>query len=141
MSLKKSWSILKGTFNEFSQDKVLRLGAALAYYAMFSLGPLLIIIIGVAGLVLGHETVRGQIEQQLQGMLGPNAAKTIDSMMAAQKHGTSLVSTILDGRIYRPYRREIQMAGQSASALRADRFSFAWIQLNEGRLQKQDWKF
>jgi uncharacterized BrkB/YihY/UPF0761 family membrane protein len=51
---------------------VVRLGAALAYYAMFSIGPLLVIAVGVAGLVFGHESVRHQIEQQLRGMIGPH---------------------------------------------------------------------
>lgn len=95
MNLKKTWPILKGTFNEFGEDKVLRLSAALAYYAIFSIGPLLVIAVGLAGLAFGHQAVREQIQQQLQSMVGESSAKTIDSMMAAQKHGTSLVTTII----------------------------------------------
>jgi membrane protein len=91
----KIWSILKGTFKEFGEDKVLRLSAALAYYAMFSIGPLLVIAIGVAGLVFGHESVRGQMDQQLRSMLGEKAASTVTSMMAAQKHSSSLIATIV----------------------------------------------
>jgi len=95
MNPKKWWFILKGTFKEFGQDNVMRLSAALAYYAMFSLGPLLVIAVGVAGLAFGHESVRHQIEHQLKGMLGAGSAKTLDSMMSAQKHGSGLVSTIV----------------------------------------------
>jgi membrane protein len=96
MSWKKSWSILKGTCSEFSQDNVLRLSAALAYYSIFSLGPLLIIIVGVAGLVLGQESVRRQVEQQLQSMMGQNSAHMIESMMSAQQRGgSSLWATII----------------------------------------------
>ncbi|HSU56732.1 MAG TPA: YihY/virulence factor BrkB family protein, partial [Candidatus Dormibacteraeota bacterium] len=95
MNLKKGWPILKGTFTEFGEDNVLRLSAALAYYAMFSIGPLLAIVVGLAGLAFGHESVRRQIEQQLQSMLGGSSAKMIDSMMSAQKHGSSLVTTIV----------------------------------------------
>jgi membrane protein len=95
MNLKKLWSILKGTFTEFGQDNVTRLSAALAYYAMFSLGPLLVIAVGVAGLVFGHESVRHQFDEQLKSMLGASSAKTLDSMMAAQRHGSSLTSTII----------------------------------------------
>jgi len=95
MNLKNIWLILKATFSEFGQDKVLRLSAALAYYAIFSIGPLLVIALGVAGLAFGHETVRQQIEQQLQATVGEAAARTISSMMAAQKHGTSLLTTIV----------------------------------------------
>src|SRR5882757_5325548 len=95
MSFKKALPILKGTFKEFGEDNVLRLSAALAYYAMFSIGPLLFIAVGVAGLVLGQESVRHEIQQQLQSMLGENSAKTLGSMMSAQKHGTSLITTII----------------------------------------------
>jgi membrane protein len=95
MHLKKVWSILKGTFSEFNEDKVVRLSAALAYYAMFSIGPLLVIALGLAGLLFGHESVRRQIEQQLQSAIGDSAARTLTSMMAAQKHGTGLITTIV----------------------------------------------
>jgi membrane protein len=95
MSPKKFWVILKGAFAEFSEDNVLRLSAALAYYAIFSIGPLLAIVVGLAGIAFGHEHVRHQIEGQLQSMLGPNSAKTIESMMSAQKYGTSLITTIV----------------------------------------------
>jgi membrane protein len=91
--MKSIWSILKQTFSEFSEDNVLRLSAALAYYSIFSIGPLLAIIVGLAGLAFGSDSVRHQIEQQLQGMLGQGSAKTVESMMSAQKHGTSLITT------------------------------------------------
>jgi len=95
MSPKKFWLILKGTFAEFSEDNVLRLSAALAYYAIFSLGPLLVIIVGVVGLAFGHEHVRDQIQDQLKSTLGPDSAKMVESMMSAQKHGSSLIATIV----------------------------------------------
>src|SRR2546421_12012563 len=95
MNLKKTMPILKGTFSEFGEDNVLRLRAALAYYAMFSIGPLLFIAVGLAGLAFGHETVRHQIQQQVQSMVGENSAKMLASMMSAQKHGTSLITTII----------------------------------------------
>src|SRR5258706_8728488 len=95
MNLKKALPLLKCTFNEFGEDKVLRLSAALAYYAMFSIGPLLVIVVGLDGLAFGHDSVRGQIEQQLAGVLGAESAKTVESMMAAQKHGTSFITTII----------------------------------------------
>lgn len=95
MNLKKNWGILKGTFSEFGEDKVLRLSAALAYYAMFSIGPLLVIAVGLAGLAFGHDAVRRNIEQQLQSMLGESSAKMVGSMMSAQKHGASVITTSL----------------------------------------------
>ena len=93
--MKSIWRILKQTFSEFSEDKVLRLSAALSYYSIFSIGPLLAIVVGLAGLAFGSDSVRHQIEQQLQGMIGERSAKTVESMMSAQKHGTSLITTIV----------------------------------------------
>jgi membrane protein len=95
MNMKSAAGIGKGTIKEFGEDNVLRLSAALAYYAIFSIGPLLAIIVGLAGLAFGNDSVRQQIHHSLQGMLGEGSAKTIDSMMTARSHGTSLVTTIV----------------------------------------------
>ena len=92
MKLKSAFPILKGTFKEFGEDNVLRLSAAVAYYAMFSIGPLLFIVVGLAGLAFGNDAVRAQINQSLQGMLGEGAAKTVDSMVAARSLGSSVVT-------------------------------------------------
>jgi membrane protein len=95
MNAKSAFKVLKCTVTEFGEDNVLRLSAALAYYAIFSIGPLLAIVVGVAGLALGKEGVRQHVHQALQGMLGESSAKTMDSMMAARSHGTSLMTTII----------------------------------------------
>jgi len=71
------------------------LSAALAYYSIFSIGPLLVIAVGLAGIAFGHDTVRHQIEGELKSMLGPKSASTIQSMMAAQKYSGSLITTIV----------------------------------------------
>jgi membrane protein len=73
--------LLKATFKEWMEDGALRLSAALAYYSIFSIAPLLVIAIGIAGLVLGEEAVRGQLEQQLKGYLGPQASSILQSMV------------------------------------------------------------
>lgn len=95
MAKKSAWQLLKQTVREFNEDNVLRLSAALAYYSVFSIGPLLAIVVGLAGLAFGASSVRHQVEGQLQGMLGAGAAKTVESMMSARKEGTSLITTIL----------------------------------------------
>jgi len=91
----ETWAILKETGKDFMEDKVLRLSAALAYYALFSIGPLLIIVVGLTSLALGKESVRYAVEHQLQGFMGENAATTVESMMAAHKESDSLVATIV----------------------------------------------
>jgi membrane protein len=95
MKAKAMGSVMKGTVSEFFEDKALRLSAALAYYAMFSLGPLLVIAVGLAGLAFDRQTVTHTFEQQLSGMVGQDSAKTLESMMAAQKHGTSVITVIV----------------------------------------------
>jgi membrane protein len=95
MSVKSMTKIGKCTIEEFSEDNVLRLSAALAYYAMFSIGPLLVIAVGLAGFAFGHETVRRELTSQLQGMIGENSTKMIESMMSAQKRGGGLITTII----------------------------------------------
>lgn len=65
----------------WSSDNVPRLGASLAYYTLFSIGPVLIIAIAVAGFVFGAEAVRGQIVDQLQGTVGAEGAKVVQDLV------------------------------------------------------------
>ncbi len=73
--------LLKATFDDWMEDNALRLSAALAYYSIFSIAPLLVIAISVAGLVLGEEAVRGELSQQLQSYIGAQAAEGVQSMV------------------------------------------------------------
>lgn len=97
MAQTKPVGILKETFAEFSQDKVLRLSAALAYYAIFSIGPLLVLIIGVFGLVMGKQQIHDQVQHQIQTSMGARSAQMVDSMMAGNQKGGSLFATIIGG--------------------------------------------
>ncbi len=75
------YKLARDTINNWLEDNALRLSAALAYYSVFSLAPLLVIAISVAGLVLGPEAVRGQLDDQLAGYIGKVAAKAVQSMV------------------------------------------------------------
>jgi membrane protein len=89
--MKKYLTMFKQTFTEFGEDKVPRLGAALAYYTIFSLAPLLLIAIAIAGLTFGREAAQGEIFGQLRGVLGANSAKMVQEMVtnaAKPKQGT-----------------------------------------------------
>ena len=77
----RAFRLLKATFDDWMEDNALRLSAALAYYSIFSIAPLLVIAISVAGLVLGDEAVRGQLEYQLHAYIGPQAAAGVQSMV------------------------------------------------------------
>src|SRR5215813_12564934 len=75
-------SLGRETFNRWMEDKASALAAALAYYALFALAPLLLIATALAGLVLGEEAVRGQLYLQIAGLVGKDSAKAIQSIVA-----------------------------------------------------------
>jgi membrane protein len=65
-----------------------QLGASIAFYTMFALAPLLVITIAIAGAVLGKEAARGQIVDQISGLVGPVAAQAIEGLIANAWHST-----------------------------------------------------
>ncbi|CAL1521437.1 YihY/virulence factor BrkB family protein [Chitinophaga sp. MM2321] len=75
------WQVLKQSGSDFMDDKVLKLSAALAYYTIFSVAPMLIIIIFLCDLFLGKEAIEGSIYGQIQGMVGSEAAAQIQAMI------------------------------------------------------------
>ena len=77
----KLWPLVTTAFNDWLRHRCARLGAALAYYAVFSLGPLLLIVTAVAGLFFGPEAVRGSLASQFTGLLGANGGKAVDAMI------------------------------------------------------------
>ena len=96
MKGKSGFGLVKETFKEWQDDGALDLGAALAYYAIFSLAPLLLIVIAVAGLVWGREAVQGQLIDQLRGLVGEQGGQAIQTMIAnAGKHGSGILATIV----------------------------------------------
>ena len=71
-------------------------GAALAFYALFSLTPILVLAIAIAGHVFGAEAAQGEIVAQVQGLVGPNGAQAIQALLAAAQDPTSgLVATLV----------------------------------------------
>ena len=85
------WSILKDAFNGFIDDNAMRLGASLSYYTLFSLAPMLLIIISLGGIFFGKEAVQGQVYDQINGLIGSDAAKQIQEILKnAQKSGQSI---------------------------------------------------
>jgi hypothetical protein len=68
------WSLLKDTAANWSKHKAARLGVALAYYSIFSLWPLLVIAVAVAGLTFQQEAVHGEVSAQLRALLGDTGA-------------------------------------------------------------------
>jgi membrane protein len=96
MSVKSGFGLVKDSFNEWKEDDALQLGAALSYYTIFSLAPMLLVVIGVAGIFWGPEAVRGQLVGQLSGLVGQQGGEAIQTMVAnAGKHGNGVLATII----------------------------------------------
>lgn len=90
------WGMLKQTFTDWSNDKVPRLGAALAYYTIFAMVPLLVIIIAIIGLVFGQEAAQGYIIEQIAGLVGEQSANAIKDMIErANQPSTGVVATVV----------------------------------------------
>jgi membrane protein len=90
------WSMLKEAGNSFVEDKAPRLGAALAYYTIFSLAPLLVIVLAVAGLVFGKEAASGQIKGQVETLVGEDGGKAVEQMVAsADQPQTGTLATVI----------------------------------------------
>jgi membrane protein len=79
--MKKAWRLLKETFAEWNEDKASQMAAALAYYTVFSLAPLLIIVIAIAGFFFGEEAARGEIVGQIKGLVGTDGATVIQTAL------------------------------------------------------------
>ncbi|GAA4322353.1 YihY/virulence factor BrkB family protein [Flaviaesturariibacter amylovorans] len=95
-SIKAMWPLLKKSFKGFSEDKVPKLSASLAYYTVFSLAPLLVVIISLAGIFLGQEAAQGTIVTQMRGLIGEQSAGQVQEMVqGASLSGKSNVALII----------------------------------------------
>jgi membrane protein len=75
------WDVVKQAAQNWSAHKDSRQGAALAYYSVFSIGPLVVIAIGIAGFVFGRDAVSGQVVISIRGLLGDTGAKAVQAML------------------------------------------------------------
>ncbi len=94
--LKTVFEILKQTVVDWLDDKAPRLGAALAYYAIFSIAPLIVIVIAIAGIWFGKEQAQEQIFNQVSAMVGDEGAQGIGNMLeAANKPREGIIASVL----------------------------------------------
>jgi membrane protein len=82
MTIKDLWELLKQTHSEWTKDRGPKLSAALAYYGIFTLVPLLLLGITVVGWIYGEEAAQGQIVGQIEGYVGYETANTIQNMIS-----------------------------------------------------------
>lgn len=97
MQPKLALRIVKETAKEFMEDKAPRLSAALAYYTLFSLAPLLVIVIAIAGFAFDEATARQKIIAGLGEVLGPTGQKAVTEMIAnaSTRETTGIIATII----------------------------------------------
>jgi membrane protein len=91
-----AWSMTKDAANSFGDDKATTFSAALAYYTIFAAAPLLLIAIAVGGIFFGKEASSGEIYGAVRGLLGPEGAKALQSMVEASAlSGNSVLATVV----------------------------------------------
>src|ERR1044072_2745055 len=95
MKVRLVWRLVKDTVVQWTEDQPFQLAAALSYYTLFSLAPLLIVVIAVAGFAFGHDAAQARIAETLQGLVGPESAQAIQSIVqnASRRPETGLLSS------------------------------------------------
>ena len=86
--IKAWWGLFKQVANAWLNDYVPSMGAALAYYTLFSLAPLLLIVVSVAGLVFGEDAARGEIQAQLKDLMGDVGADAVQGLLSSVREPT-----------------------------------------------------
>jgi membrane protein len=90
------FDLLKETFSKWCDDAAPRMAAALSYYTAFSMAPILILAISIAGLVLGREAAQGRIVEQIAGLVGKQSAAAIQSMIeAANRPSKGILASVI----------------------------------------------
>jgi membrane protein len=91
------FALVKETLSRWSGDGAPRMAAALSYYTVFSMAPLPILAISIAGLVLGHDAAQGKIIEEIGELVGPKSAAAIRDMLqaAANRPSNGIVATII----------------------------------------------
>lgn len=93
------WGLFKQIATSWSDDYVPSMGAALAYYTMFSLAPLLLIVVSVSGLVFGEDAARGEIQAQLQGLMGEPGASAVQGLLVSVREPAQGVTATAVGLV------------------------------------------
>jgi len=96
MSPKRFWKLLKLSFQAWQADKASRLAAALAYYTAFSIAPVLLLVIAIAGIFLGQDAARGEVFNQINGLVGAEGAKAVESILEnSQNKESGAIATLI----------------------------------------------
>jgi membrane protein len=144
MSHTGAWPLIKASVVSWRKDYASSMGGALAYYTLFSIAPVLIIVIAIAGFFLGAEAARGEIVTQLQGLLGKDGATAVQALLESTSEpeegllatitsvllllvGATTVFAELQSDLDRIWRAETKPIGGVWALLRARILSFGMI--------------
>jgi membrane protein len=97
MDLRQGWRLAQRAVRAWADDYAPSMGAALSYYALFSIAPLLLIVIGVAGYFFGEEAARGEMYGQLATLIGADGAHAVQGLVAAARKPQSGVLAVVIG--------------------------------------------
>ena len=99
MSFKQIWRLLKEAVKEWQADEASQLAAALAYYTAFSLAPLLVIVIAIAGFFLGEEAAKGELLGQIQGLVGRDGAEVLQTAIenSGRSQDANIWASVISG--------------------------------------------
>jgi len=90
------WQIVKQAFSEWSEDKVPKLSASLAFFSMLALAPMIVISLKLLSVFLGAKAASGQLQNQVSAMAGQQVAQGIQTtMQAANKPGSGIIATVI----------------------------------------------
>jgi len=90
------WELAKSATFAWVDDYAASMGAALSYYSVFSMAPLLLIVISIAGLIFGQDAARGEVFAQLKGLLGSDSAKAVeDTLLSLSKPAHGITATVI----------------------------------------------
>ena len=98
-AFKNGFKILSGAFNGFLDDKGLKLSAALAYYTVFSLAPLLLLLISLAGAIYGKDAINNKIFGEINGLIGNQAAKQVQDVIKNMQLSGKTTSAVVIGSV------------------------------------------
>jgi membrane protein len=92
----RPWNLVKETVVAFINDEALSRGAAIAFYTVTSIAPLLLVVVAIAGLVFGQDAAQGAMTEQLAGLMGQQTADVLQSAVAnASNQSSGLIATVI----------------------------------------------
>ena len=90
------WKLVRAAGSEWMDDNATRLGAAVAFYSILSLTPLLLLAVAVAGMVFGEEAARGELVNQMRDLIGASGAEVVQTTLAnAKEPGSGVLATVI----------------------------------------------